>query len=242
MTTSNTDISNRRKSFTWDDGLVFGTEFRGSPRAQATLLDEYQEIYTTMTATSSRLALPPSWTCHRKMTDNRTGDRIFIEYSFRVPHDLTIKLLPRTMYYLFSAYMALDWEFNHKNYRLFLDSPTITELPYLPFLITPTEFIWFVYWPTQDNVIKARADLTKALHILSDIGDIKQALTRAYTLIRLFEMRDFPNQDSKTRESMRQLIGQFHPRFDFHRNPLNSCTAFTIKATADRNEATRFQP
>lgn len=182
------------------DGWVFGTLValalnQRVPKGMWTVSEAVQpdafKLYDA--ASNRRLELPPNWHVQTQLYNDQENVADFCALWFSVPHGIEA-LWPKEglpsdlLTLLLSDYLQLGESFTFPNYRKYVSG---RGLKFLPFVVTPFQYRFFVYLPTASRVAQASAQFRKAIADLEGISSCLAAfLPDVYALIRLDEVKD----------------------------------------------------
>lgn len=196
---------------------TYGTYYvasRGNPRLD--FWKTYSDVARVL-QNQDEIRLPDGWRCESDATNSEYGEAIYVEMQFSVPHGINFRRgrlkLPRTVLELVSAHLQYGLKFKYEHFRT-LKFGIEKGMKFLPLVITPEEYRFNLYHPTQ---IEVEQCIERFQTVLSQLKAFDSALPQlmqyAYARVLLNEMKPLIRTDSLSDVVERRINESLHAPF-----------------------------
>ncbi|MDD2807856.1 MAG: hypothetical protein PHW95_05065 [Patescibacteria group bacterium] len=174
-------------------GMNFGSLYvksRTDPCDRNVLEGYFPEIAEMVTEGSKQLALPDGWRVKTIWYGDDCNAAVYVSVSFLLPWEIGFlkrgDRVPLEVAYLLSGYFQLGESLTFRNFRNYR---ALSNLKFLPFLITRSGFQVHVYHPTPERVEAVIPRLAE-LQVFCDKlqPQLSSLLNDVYALVRLDEV------------------------------------------------------
>lgn len=213
------------------DGWTFGT-LVASPEGQTrrsgtyTILEsDYPDLFRTYQAARNRtLRVPSDWSIGSQLFGNDRATANYFVLWFQVPHGISAFRMTEgrpleLLTLMLSGYLQLGEEFTFPTFRKYLSG---RGMKYLPLVITPLQYQFFVYLPTAERTELAVERFRLLLEDLEDIAPrFKPLLVEdIYALVRLDEvcLRAFSlihRASEEIADRLYSVLGPYEAKFGY---------------------------
>lgn len=191
------------------DGLRFGMLHTVPARANRDLKHHRKDIVNVVME-KDNIPLPEGYDIATQWYSDDYSVGNFVSVALRVPHELNVlqrgRRVPIEVAYLLSGHLLLGEALNFRNFRNYLRG---RDLKYLPFLIGPEHFIFFLYVPTSQNEVLAGLGRFQEalLRIGTLVPKLNSILRSIYAVVRLDEVASTaPDVINPARDALRERV------------------------------------
>lgn len=152
-----------------------------------------QKLYSELTKLQRPKGLPSGWSVRKWLYDEEEHVANFLGYCLCAPHNLKLFEcgggIPPEVGYLLSGFLQLGEDINIRNFKKYV---TGRNMKFLPFVICPKEFRFYVYEPTPERIQGAVETFKRILADLEDTTKknfqyLKDVVRMAYARVRIDE-------------------------------------------------------
>ncbi|TSC63474.1 MAG: hypothetical protein Athens041674_106 [Parcubacteria group bacterium Athens0416_74] len=178
---------------TWGrSGRSFGTYYVAARSKPSLNLEKmHPEVVRMIMRERPSVEMPPSGSIDTSWHGTDWDEGAYVSFSFVVPHEIDAfseshRQLPEEVGHCVSAHLQLGEHFGYMNFRNFERGKS---LKFLPFLITPKDYRFFVYHPTPESVQRGAVVFREVLERVKEFEPrLSQFLRMAYARVRLNEV------------------------------------------------------